>query len=189
MRSNKARRAPRGNFASTRSRGRRGRGALVSFLLLGGVGFAVFGASGIERYAPALVDFSRKLVGHSEQGAEPVALVARMRPMPICGAGKRVTCVVDGDTFWINGEKVRIQSIDAPEVRVACPRERELAQQATQRLSEILASQDLRLDRSGTDRYGRTLALVKTGAGEAGEILVREGLAQRWAGRKAQWCS
>ena len=23
-----------------------------------------------------------------------------------CGSGARVTCIVDGDTFWLNGEKI-----------------------------------------------------------------------------------
>lgn len=114
-----------------------------------------------------------------------VSLAARA--MPICGSGKRITCVVDGDTFWLSGEKVRLESIDAPEVNGSCRHERELAQRATRRLSELLGG-EIRLVRNGTDRYGRTLARVHTGSGEAGAILVREGFAQQWKGRKAQWC-
>ena len=33
----------------------------------------------------------------------------------LCTAAPRETCVVDGDTFWLNGEKVRIADINAPE--------------------------------------------------------------------------
>jgi len=33
----------------------------------------------------------------------------------LCGPGPRVTCVVDGDTFWFEGEKVRIADINTPE--------------------------------------------------------------------------
>lgn len=119
---------------------------------------------------------------------EPARLVAAVRPMPICGGGKRISCVVDGDTFWIDGEKVRIASIDAPEVQGRCQRERDLARRATERLSGILSTGGFQLTRTGVDRYGRTLALVDTGRGEAGAILVREGLAKRWEGRKAEWC-
>nr|MDX8317342.1 thermonuclease family protein [Agrobacterium rosae] len=32
----------------------------------------------------------------------------------ICGSGQRITCVVDGDTFWFRGEKIRIADIDTP---------------------------------------------------------------------------
>jgi len=36
--------------------------------------------------------------------------------LPLCDSGARVTCVVDGDTFWLDGVKVRITDIDTPEV-------------------------------------------------------------------------
>lgn len=32
-----------------------------------------------------------------------------------CAGGNRVTCVVDGDTLWIEGTKIRAADIDAPE--------------------------------------------------------------------------
>ncbi|MEK1928755.1 MAG: hypothetical protein AAAC47_03015, partial [Pararhizobium sp.] len=35
---------------------------------------------------------------------------------PFCGDGRRGTCVVDGDTFWLAGEKIRIADIDTPEL-------------------------------------------------------------------------
>ena len=116
-------------------------------------------------------------------------LVGLVRPMPICGGGRRISCVVDGDTFWVAGEKVRLQGIDAPEVNGACAYERELAQEATRRLSEILSDDSFSLERSGKDRYGRTLARVDTQKGEAGDIFVREGLARPWKGRRENWCA
>lgn len=39
---------------------------------------------------------------------------ARADCFRICQSAKRITCVVDGDTFWLNGEKVGISNIDAP---------------------------------------------------------------------------
>nr|MDX8317344.1 thermonuclease family protein [Agrobacterium rosae] len=32
----------------------------------------------------------------------------------MCNGGHRITCVVDGDTFWFRGEKIRIADIDTP---------------------------------------------------------------------------
>ncbi len=32
-----------------------------------------------------------------------------------CGSGKRITCVVDGDTMWLRGEKIRMKGYDTPE--------------------------------------------------------------------------
>ena len=167
----------------------RRRSRLWSRLVGLALGIAVLAGPALwDRYAGTVTDLSLQPTGGKGDGEQQVTLVGLMRPMPICGGGRRVTCVVDGDTFWIDGEKVRIESIDAPEINGSCQRERELARSATERLSEILGSRNFRLERHGKDKYGRTLALVKTSAGEAGEILVREGLAQRWAGRKAQWC-
>jgi micrococcal nuclease len=34
----------------------------------------------------------------------------------LCGADRNVDCVVDGDTFWFQGEKIRIADIDTPEL-------------------------------------------------------------------------
>jgi endonuclease YncB( thermonuclease family) len=104
---------------------------------------------------------------------------------PVCGSGKRRTCVVDGDTFWFNGEKIRLAGIDAPEIQGKCSSEKRLAARATQRLSQILSRQPFSMERSGVDRFGRTLADME----EVGNILVREGLARRWTGHKEVWCS
>lgn len=98
--------------------------------------------------------------------------------------------ITDGDTFRVLEERIRIENIDTPEMpgRARCPAEAKLALQAKARLGQLLASGDIRLARRGEDRYGRTLARVSVNGVDVGEQLVREGAAQRWAGRKAQWC-
>jgi endonuclease YncB( thermonuclease family) len=62
-------------------------------------------------------------------------VAASANAMPLCGSGRRVNCVVDGDTFWLAGEKVRIVNIDAPEMQAECPSELALAQRAPARLA------------------------------------------------------
>lgn len=108
--------------------------------------------------------------------------------MPICTTKKRVTCVVDGDTFWKDREKFRIANIDTPETNEVCTEGKRLASLATQRLAELLDG-EFEITRQGLDRYGRTLATVSTSTGDVGEALVAEGLAQPWLGHKAQWCA
>lgn len=98
--------------------------------------------------------------------------------------GARVNCVVDGDTLWLNGEKIRIAEIDTPEINGRCPAERALALRARGRLVELLAAGPVRFQRVGKDRYGRTLARF----GGVSEALIREGLAQRWPNSRG-WCS
>lgn len=91
----------------------------------------------------------------------------------------RVTCVVDGDTVWIEGEKIRLLDIDAPEMNGKCPAEQAQARRARDRLIVLLNSRDVTIERDGKDRYGRTLARL----GDVGEVLIREGLATRWPKR------
>lgn len=122
-------------------------------------------------------------------GLDPASVsVAAMRRMPVC-AERRRNCVVDGDTLWLDGEKIRLEAIDAPEIRGQCRSEAELASAATRRLSELLSGSDLTVERKGRDRYGRTLARIHVRQGEAGAVLVREGLARAWMGRREGWCA
>lgn len=102
----------------------------------------------------------------------------------VCPAtGPRHHCVVDGDTFWWNGEKIRIADIDAPELHGRCQAERTRAIAARDRLVELLGRGPVIITRTGTDRYRRTLARV----GTIGPQLIREGLAVRWPNRM-DWC-
>ena len=107
--------------------------------------------------------------------------------MAICPPGPRDNCVVDGDTFWINGEKVRIADIDAPELAGKCSDERDLALQSRNRLAQLL-DEPFSLQRQGKDQYGRTLAVVWVAGRSVGNQLVNEGLARAWIGRREPWC-
>lgn len=111
----------------------------------------------------------------------------------VCGAGKRFTCVVDGDTFWYEGTKIRIADIDTPEVsRPGCANEAALGAEATLRLQELLNAGAFTLadDPEGetTDTYGRALHIVERKGESIGETLVEEGLAEEWGGPRIDWC-
>lgn len=41
-------------------------------------------------------------------------LTSSAAALPICETGKRITCVVDGDTVWVDGTKYRFEEIDTP---------------------------------------------------------------------------
>ncbi len=108
-----------------------------------------------------------------------------------CHTGGGVDCVVDGDTFWIGGEKIRIADIDAPETHPArCAEEARLGDAATARLRQLLDAGPVTLapaDRD-TDRYGRKLRIVERGGHSLGAMLVAEGLARPWIGHREPWC-
>lgn len=108
--------------------------------------------------------------------------------MPICGSAKRVNCIVDGDTIWVNREKIRLEGFNAPEMNGSCERERRMAIQARDELRRALDGRAFTIERSGTDRYGRTLATVRVDGEDVGYHLIRRGLAHEWRGRKEAWC-
>lgn len=109
-----------------------------------------------------------------------------------CEGPVRVTCVVDGDTFWYRGLKIRIADINAPELgHPSCAQEAKLAAAATRRLTDLLNAGPFTLAVEGreTDRYGRALRVVQRGGRSLGEVLEREGLAEHWQGRRGDWCA
>lgn len=107
--------------------------------------------------------------------------------LTICSAGPRSHCVHDGDTFWHEGEKIRLVDIDTPELNGKCASEKALAIRARNRLLDILQA-PYRIHREGKDRYGRTLAVVTVNVRSVGDMLVSEGLARTWSGRRESWC-
>ena len=108
-----------------------------------------------------------------------------------CYTGGGRNCVVDGDTFWMDGVKIRIADIDAPETHPPhCARERELGFAAAGRLQQLLNSGPVTLtsiDRD-EDRYGRKLRNVQVNGSDVGDVLVGEGLARWYAGGRRPWC-
>lgn len=109
----------------------------------------------------------------------------------VCENGQRITCVVDGDTFWLRGEKIRIADIDTPELSPPrCRRERELGLAAKQRLLDILNSGPLWFKTTAReeDRFGRKLRIVYRDRRSVGDMLVAEGLARKWQGSRRSWC-
>jgi endonuclease YncB( thermonuclease family) len=108
--------------------------------------------------------------------------------LALCPPGPRDNCIVDGDTLWLAGEKIRIADIDAPELHGQCPSEIDLARRATLRLRDLMSAEPFTVHREGRDRYGRTLAVLTNGRGSIGDQLVSEGLARTWSGRRELWC-
>ncbi len=109
----------------------------------------------------------------------------------LCHSGGGTNCVVDGDTIWLGGEKIRVADIDAPETHdPRCPAEQELGDRATRRLQQLLnqSAVSLRPIDRDEDVYGRKLRIVLVDGASVGERLVDEGLARRYAGGRRPWC-
>lgn len=110
----------------------------------------------------------------------------------LCQPGPRETCVVDGDTFWLAGQKVRLADINAPETHQAgCAAEQALGDRATRRLIALLNQGPFELNVEGRprDKYGRLLRVATRRGHSLGAQLVAEGLAEPWRGRRSDWCA
>lgn len=101
-----------------------------------------------------------------------------------------LAAVHDGDTVRsCGGERIRISNIDAPETRGSpkCRRRSKhgwcdyaLAERSRDSLAAFLASGRVTIRRSGTDRYGRTLATLAVNGRDAGAYLIQQHLARPW---------
>lgn len=144
----------------------------------------------------------------ASQPSEPIytapaaqAEVTSVREAPSVKAGTaqfdrcglvRITCVVDGDTIWLEGEKIRVADIDTPEIsKPQCASEKALGDRATERLVVLLNEGPFEIATIGSqdeDRFGRKLRILVRGGKSLGDQLVAEGLARTWTGRREPWC-
>ncbi|MBX4939146.1 thermonuclease family protein [Rhizobium binae] len=109
----------------------------------------------------------------------------------LCSDGHRTNCVVDGDTFWFNGQKIRIADIDTPELSPPrCEAERIKGEAAKSRLPVLLNAGKFSLSTGfrDEDKYGRKLRTVSRAGHSLGDVLVQEGLARSWNGARHGWC-
>jgi endonuclease YncB( thermonuclease family) len=125
--------------------------------------------------------------------AKPAAPDPESARFAICGSGARIDCVVDGDTFWYRGEKIRIADINTPEVsEPGCAAEASLGRRATNRLLVLRNEGPFTLEPGGhgrdRDPYGRLLRTVTRQGDSLGDVLVDDGLAEEWQGYRRDWC-
>jgi micrococcal nuclease len=131
------------------------------------------------------------LLGTSKIRADTIATDKLSAQFRLCGERRRVNCVVDGDTFWFQRQKIRIADIDAPELSPPrCADEREKGETAKRRLMDLLNAGPFSLSSGDRDRdrHGRKLRVVSRAGRSIGQILVVEGLARRWDGVRRPWC-
>jgi endonuclease YncB( thermonuclease family) len=98
--------------------------------------------------------------------------------------------VHDGDSIRCGRERIRIEDIDAPELPDS-PKCKDYRRsyawcdfnrgfEARDALRQFLSKGQVTIQRTGLDRYGRTLARVTVHGQDAGAYLVGLGLARWW---------
>ncbi|MCF4099785.1 excalibur calcium-binding domain-containing protein [Maritalea mediterranea] len=133
---------------------------------------------------------------HHDGNSDGVACELTSRPsVGLCSGGnraaRRVTCVVDGDTIWEEGSKLRFLDIDAAETdnKASCAAERVAAAKGAQMVIEAMQT-GYRIHYTGrTGGYGRDLVKMYNSDGQdVGQLLIQQGFAQPWPNSSNPWC-
>ncbi len=108
-----------------------------------------------------------------------IIVFAMVEPLPRTVAG--VASVVDGDTLEIDGARVRLAGIDAPELAQTCTdaggAEWPCGTAASERLGELIGTTALSCQIEERDRYRRLVGVCEATGQDIGALMVREGLA------------
>lgn len=86
----------------------------------------------------------------------------------------------DGDSFQVDGQRVRLFGIDAPEFDQTCQRagsDWQCGQDAAEALSKLVVGKDVRCISAGTDQYDRILARCTVGPVDVNRYMVANGFA------------
>lgn len=164
---------------------RRKAGMSRSFVkLLAAVFFATFSAVYAWNGPPQAAAVPQGLMASAPSDTEGAWFTRCVGPI-------RYSCVIDGDTIWYEGTKIRLADINAPELSdPECAYEARLATRATDRLTALLNAGNFSLvnaDRAH-DKYGRELKVIRRNGRSIGGQLVSEGLAESWKGYRRGWC-
>ena len=112
-----------------------------------------------------------------------------------------VVSVYDADTFRVNIEgwpdligkniPVRVNGVDAPDIRGECPSEKQAAQEAKGfTLKKLTEAQGIELRNIKRGKYFRIIADVYVDGENLSDLLIRAGYARPYDGGKREgWCS
>lgn len=130
-------------------------------------------------FVAAVLAAAVAVVGHARPGVQTELSAQPSAGPAITGRAR----VIDGDSIEIGGTSIRLEGIDAPEMGQTCTTASghpwPCGRVAARVLGELIGEQEVRCDSRGPDRYGRTLAVCRTGSVELNAELVRRGHA--WA--------
>lgn len=103
--------------------------------------------------------------------------LAAAAPAQVTGPAR----VVDGDTFSVGAERVRLWGVDAPEGRQVCQNDQGKAYAcgdvARDQLVGLIGGRAVRCEVRDRDPYGRAVARCLAGSTDLGEAMVRAGWA------------
>jgi micrococcal nuclease len=133
-----------------------------------------------------------------QSDAVPTLTVRSVTPSPRIPI--EVLRVIDGDTvevraqIWLDQHittKVRLRSIDAPELNAKCPAEAKMAEASRHRLTTLIGAGQAYLTDLGRDKYGgRVVGTILTHQGDniAASLLAGGHVRPYNGGKRGSWC-
>lgn len=97
--------------------------------------------------------------------------------------------VIDGDTLVLDGKRIRLVGIDAPELRQVCQRDNEpwpCGKGARDHLADLIGDAKIGCEAGGSDRYGRLLAVCSSGGRDLNAAMVSTGYAVAFGDYEAE---
>ena len=91
-----------------------------------------------------------------------------------------VAVAADGDSLIVDGGRIRLFGIDAPELGQVCRRDSEqwaCGAESAERLSKLVTGREVRCVPVGTDQYERVLARCSAGPADVNRTMVASGYA------------
>ena len=106
-----------------------------------------------------------------------------------CYTGVGDNCVLDGDTIYVQREKVEIAGIEAPLIKgAACGDERTAGIEAAVRLADMLNSGQVMASSPIRDEYGRMVRNVEVNGKDVAKAMIAAGVVRSYTGEKRDWC-
>lgn len=146
------------------------------------------GVAGVLLFAAALavlaIGISAATIFHDDPAA-----AARATRFGQCYNAEGSNCVLDGGTIYVQGKKVAIAGVDAPQIQGArCENERARGIEAAVRLADLLNSGKVTVSALFRDPYGRIVRKVRVGGDDVAGTLIDAGVAREPGTDPQSWC-
>lgn len=99
---------------------------------------------------------------------------------------------IDGGSFALHGDRIRLADIDTPSMNAPCPHEAALGAQAARRLTELLRAGPFQISESfgrDSDNEGRKLRIASRSGQSLGDEMIAGGFARPWSTAPDPWCA
>ena len=146
------------------------------------------GIAGITLFAVALavliLGLSIATLFHEDPNA-----AARAAQFGQCYDAQGSNCVLDGDTIYVEGQKIEIAGLKAPKIQGAqCDEERTRGIDAAVRLASLLNSGKVSVGPSVREPDGQLRQKVEIGGNDVASAMIGAGVARDY-GNSNGWCS